>query len=129
MIARFRDFICKTQVKIQKPPPSIYQPPFFHLFPLFRQSNFIPPPRFPISESSSPPLRRGQFQLFNMHANSIRHTQKFVYGIDSEYNWELLIACPHKPLCCKKIKRTNTVKNPYSHGTTFEPGSFVPLHP
>ena len=55
MIARFRDFICKIQVKIQKQIKKgglvgwyiiggiIYQPPFFHLSPLFRQSNFIPP--------------------------------------------------------------------------------------
>ena len=37
MIARFRDFICKIQVKTETKPP------------FFRQSNFIPP-RFPILE-------------------------------------------------------------------------------
>ena len=44
MIARFRDFICKIQVKIQKLPLVYTNPPFFHLSPCFRQSNFIPPP-------------------------------------------------------------------------------------
>ena len=37
MVARFRDFICKIQVKIQNPPlpPSIYQSPLFSFDPPF----------------------------------------------------------------------------------------------
>ena len=51
MIARFRDFICKIQVKIQKLPPIIYQPPFFICPPFLDKVILSPPPRFPILES------------------------------------------------------------------------------
>ena len=46
------------------------------------------------------------------------------------------IACPHKPLCFKKIQTTTTtaflisntaLPNPYSHSTAFNPQSFAPL--
>ena len=57
MIAKFRDFICKIQVKIQKPPlvyTSLSPPPPtpFFIFPSFLDKVILsPPPRFPILES------------------------------------------------------------------------------
>ena len=33
-------------------------------------------------------------------------TTLHVHVIDWEHNWELLIACPHRPLCFKKIRAT-----------------------
>ena len=75
-------------------------------------------------------------QECNVHENGITQAQKFVHSIDWEYNWELLIVCPHMPLCFKKIRTTTTTKflisntvvlNPYSH-STFDPQSFAPLH-
>ena len=50
------------------------------------------------------------------------------------HNCELLIACPHKSLCFRKIRTTITflisntvVLNPYSHSTACDPQSFAPL--
>ena len=52
------------------------------------------------------------------------------------YNWEILVAHPHRPLCFKKIRTTTTTTffisntialNPYSHITTLNPQSFTPL--
>ena len=52
MIARFIDFICKIQVKIQKP-PKVYTnpPPFFFHFPPFLDKVISSPSRFPTLES------------------------------------------------------------------------------
>ena len=50
MIARFRDFICKIQVKIQKPPLVYTNPPFF-ICPPFLDKVILSPPWFPILES------------------------------------------------------------------------------
>ena len=43
MIARFRDFICKIQAKIQKP-PLVYTNPSFFICPPFLKKRISPPP-------------------------------------------------------------------------------------
>ena len=72
----------------------------------------------------------------SVHKNVVTLAQKFVHCIDWEHNWKLLIACPHRPLCFKKIRTTTTtmflifntiVFNPYSHSIEFDPQSFAPL--
>ena len=74
MIARFRDFICKIQVKIQKPPLVYTNPPFFHLVPLFRQSNFIPPPKIPNFRKLIPPFKkRGSNYVYMVNFNMVIH--------------------------------------------------------
>ena len=44
----------------------------------------------------------------NVHPNGVTNVRKFVQGIDWELNWELLIACPHRPVCFKKIRTATT---------------------
>ena len=78
-------------------------------------------------------------QVFTNCMHSYDHAHNMhVIGIDWEHNWELLIACPKRPLCFKKIRTTTTtgflisntvVPNPYSHSTTFDLKFFAPLHP
>ena len=76
------------------------------------------------------------------------HMHKKLHSIDWEHNWELLIACPDKPLCLNKIRTTTTklclnkirttttkgflisntvVLNFSSHSATFAPQFFAPL--
>ena len=61
----------------------------------------------------------------------------FHAGIVSEYNWELLIASAHVPLCFRKIRTTTNVFN-FHHSSTesiqhrifstaFDPQSFALL--
>ena len=78
----------------------------------------------------------GYDHAHNVHANSITRVGKFMHSVDWEHIWELLIGCPHRPLCFKKIRATTTtvilisntvVPNPYSHSTNFNLPSFAPL--
>ena len=71
----------------------------------------------------------------NVHTNGVTLAQKSVHSIDWEHNWKLLITCPHRPLCFKKIRTTTTtmflifntvVLNPYSHSIEFNSPSFAP---
>ena len=75
--------------------------------------------------------------LYKLHAQLWLHVMCMKICARYWLPTQLLITCPHKPLCFKKIRTTtiaflifNTVvPNPYSHSTAFNPQSFIPLHP
>ena len=51
----------------------------------------------------------GYNSALNVHTAGITRAQKCVHGFGWEHSWELLMmACPHRPLCFKKIRTTTT---------------------
>ena len=63
----------------------------------------------------------GYDHAHNMHANGVTCALKFAHSINWEHDWELLIACLHRPLCFKKIKTTTSTAFAISNAVVLNP--------
>ena len=57
----------------------------------------------------------------NVHVNGITHALKLVNGVYWENSRELLIVCPHGPLCFKEIRTATTTEFLISNTVVLNP--------